>query len=213
MKRIDLSELHLDEVWMSVRRTVLYGLYLLAFLVLQNVIFSHIAPLGVRAMFLPALVVAVAMFEGGNVGGLFGLAAGILGDLFFSGQTVLFTVLFPVIGFGAGLLADFYLNRRLLTCVILGVAALALSAFAQMFSLLVYQGQNSFALWGTAILQTLWSVPFLFLAWYICKIFPWKSDERSPSPYSRPELPDVAEDAMPPRSGYRAAVREPGVRR
>ena len=65
MKRIDLSELHLDEVWMSVRRTVLYGLYLLAFLVLQNVIFSHIAPLGVRAMFLPALVVAVAMFEGG----------------------------------------------------------------------------------------------------------------------------------------------------
>ena len=199
MKRIDFSELKLDALWMAVRRTVLYGLYLLAFLMLQNVIFSHIAPFGVRAMFLPALVVAVAVFEGGNVGGLFGLAAGIVGDLFFSGQGVLFTVLFPVIGFAAGLLVDFYLNRRLLTFVILGVAALLLSAFAQMFPLLVYQDQSAFALWGTALLQTLWSVPFLFLAWYMCRIFPWKSDERAPSPYTRPELPEVAEDALPPR--------------
>ena len=138
MKRIDFSELKLDALWMAVRRTVLYGLYLLAFLMLQNVIFNHIAPFGVRAMFLPALVVAVAVFEGGTVGGLFGLAAGIVGDLFFSGQSVLFTVLFPCIGFAAGLLVDFYLNRRLLTFVILGVAALLLSAFAQMFPLLVY---------------------------------------------------------------------------
>ena len=199
MKRIQLSELHLDEIWMAIRRTVLYGLYLLAFLILQNVIFSHIAPLGVRAMFLPALVTAVGVFEGGRTGGVFGLAAGIVGDLFFSGQTVLFTILFPIFGFTAGLLVDFYLNRRLLTYVFLGTASLFLSAFAQMFGLLVYKGQNSFALWWTALLQTLWSMPFLFLAWYICKIFPWKSAERSPSPYTRPEPVEVAEDALPPQ--------------
>ena len=202
MKKIDLSELRLQEFWTAVRRTVLYGLYLLAFLVLQNVIFSHIAPFGVRAMFMPALVAAVAVFEGGNVGGIFGLAAGIVCDLFFASQQVLFTILFPILGFVCGLLVDFYLNRRLLTYVLLGTACLFISAFAQMFGLLVYKGQGSFALWGTAILQTLWSLPFLFLAWYVCKIFPWKSEERSPSPYTRPELPEVAEDAMPARSRF-----------
>ena len=87
--KISLSDLKLDVFWQRSRRGVLYALYLLGALVLQNVIFSHIAPLGVRAMFMPALVVAVALFEGGGTGGYFGLAAGIVCDLFFSGQTVL----------------------------------------------------------------------------------------------------------------------------
>ena len=182
-KRIQLSDLHLDEIWTDIRRGVLYGLYLLAFLLLQNVIFSHIAPLGVRAMFMPALVVAVALFEGGRVGGLFGLAAGIACDIFFSSQTVLFTVLFPVIGFAVGFLVDFFLNRRFFAYAMLALAALFLSAFAQMFPLLVYHGQGSWALWRTAILQTLWGVPFVWPAYYICKIFPWKAEGPAPSPY------------------------------
>ena len=61
--------------------------------------------------------------------------------------------------------------------------ALFLSAFAQMFPLLVYHGQGSWALWRTAILQTLWGVPFVWPAYYICKIFPWKAEGPAPSPY------------------------------
>lgn len=178
-----ISDLKLAELWSRTRRAVLYFLYLLGFLVLQNVIFSHIAPLGVRAMFMPALVVAVALFEGGWRGGLFGLAAGILCDLFLAGQTVLFTILFPVMGFAVGLLGDFYLNRRFFSYAVMAVLALLLSAFAQMFSLLVYRGQSPLALWGTALLQTLWSVPFIYPAYYICKIFPWKAEGTAPSPY------------------------------
>jgi len=184
-KRIQFSDLKLDEIWTSIRRTVLYGLYLLGFLLLQNVVFSHIAPLGVRAMFMPALVVAVALFEGGRTGGVFGLAAGIACDLFFSSQTVLFTVLFPVMGFTVGFLVDFFLNRRFFAYAAMAAAALFLAAFAQMFSLLVYRGQNSFALWWTAILQTLWSLPFLFPAYYLCKAFPWRSAGHAPSPYQK----------------------------
>ena len=184
-KTIQLSDLKLDQVWTRIRRTVLYGLYLLAFLLLQNVIFSHIAPLGVRAMFMPALVVAVALFEGGRTGGLFGLAAGIVCDLFFSSQTVLFTVLFPVMGFAVGFLVDFFLNRRFFAYAVMAAAALFVSAAAQMFGLLVYKGQNSFALWWTAILQTLWSLPFIFPAYYICKIFPWHTQAHAPSPYQK----------------------------
>ena len=183
MKNVSFSDLRLNELWEKIRRGVLYALYLLGFLLLQNVVFSHIAPFGVKAMFMPALVAAVALFEGGYRGGLFGLAAGFACDLFFFGQSVLFTVMFPVMGFAIGLLADFYLNRRFFTYAVLSVTALFLSAFAQMFSLLVYQGQGSWVLWRTAILQTLWSVPFIFPAYYICKIFPWKAEGPAPSPY------------------------------
>lgn len=130
----------LDELWLKTRRGVLYALYLIGALLVQNVILSHVALFGVRAMFLPALVVAAALFEGGWGGGLFGLAAGILSDLFFGSQSVLFTVLFPVMGFIAGFLGDFYLNKRLFTYCILGAAALFLAAFAQMFSLLFLRG-------------------------------------------------------------------------
>lgn len=181
--KLQLSDLKLREYWAKTRRGVLYALYLLSFLLLQNVIFSHISVFGVRAMFMPALVVAVALFEGGYRGGLFGLAAGVVCDLYFAGQTVLFTILFPVMAFTVGFMADFFLNRRFFSYAVLAVAALFLSAFAQMFSLLIYQGQGSWTLWGVAILQTLLSVPFIFPAYYICKIFPWKAEGTAPSPY------------------------------
>lgn len=178
-----LSDIKLDEFWLKTRRGVLYALYLFAALLVQNVILSHVALFGVRAMFLPALVVAAGLFEGGWGGGLFGLAAGILSDLFFGSQSVLFTVLFPVMGFVSGFLGDFYLNKRLFTYCIMGAAALFLAAFAQMFSLLFYKGQSSPALWVTALLQTLWSLPFLFPSYYLCKNFPWRSSRETPTPY------------------------------
>ena len=163
--RIQLSDLKLREYWGRIRRGVLYAMYLLLFLLLQNVVFSHVAIFGVRAMFMPALVVAVALFEGGYRGGLFGLAAGVVCDLYFAGQTVLFTILFPTMAFAVGFMADFFLNRRFFSYAMLAVAALFLSAFAQMFSLLIYQGQGSWTLWGVAILQTVLSVPFIFPAY------------------------------------------------
>ena len=66
---------------------------------------------------------------------------------------------------------------------IMGAAALFLAAFAQMFSLLFYEGQSSAALWVTALLQTLWSLPFLFPSYYLCKNFPWRSSRDVPTPY------------------------------
>ena len=181
--KIDLSDIKLRELWLKIRRGVLYGLYLVGALLLQNVVFSHIAIFGVKAMFLPALVVAVAMFEGGWFAGCFGIAAGMLSDLFFSSQTWLFTALFPILGFAAGFLADFYLNRRLFTYAAMAVVALFISAVAQAFGLIFYQGQSSGAVWGTVFLQTLWSIPFLFPSYYLCRAFPWPSNREIPSPY------------------------------
>ena len=102
----------LIRIWSRARRGALYAMLLVLFLLLQEAVFIHVAPFGVRAMFLPALVVAVGLFEGGWQGGVFGLAAGVLSDLCGTGIHVLFTVLYPLMGFAMGFLADFLVNRR-----------------------------------------------------------------------------------------------------
>ena len=164
--------LRLQRLWNQARRGVMYALLLLLFLLLQNVIFSLVALFGEKAMFLPALVVAVGHFEGGWRGGVFGLAAGVLSDLSGTSPTLLFTLLFPVMGFLMGLLTEFLINQRFYAYCVAAAGALFLSAFAQMFRLLVAYPEVSGALWGTCILQTLWSVPFALLAYYACRALP-----------------------------------------
>ena len=171
------------EYYKKARRGLLYALVLVLYLLVQNVVFSRLPLFGIKTLFMPALVVAVALFEGGTRGGYFGLAAGILCDAFLGGQTVSFTVLFPVCGFVVGFLVDFFLNRRFFSYFVLAFVALALSAAAQIFPLLFFQGQSPWALWTTALVQTVWGIPFIFPSYYICKMMPRKPIDKAPSPY------------------------------
>jgi hypothetical protein len=155
--------------WGKLRRGILYALLLLLFMGLQDLLFSHIAVLGVRCMFIPALVVAVGLFEGSVWGGVFGLFAGLLGDWSFAENTVLFTLLYPALGFFSGAAAQFYVNRRFFSYFILSLAALALAAFCQMSRFLFLAGAPFLSLLRTALLQTLWSLPFTVPAYFACK--------------------------------------------
>ena len=179
---IQLSDLHLPELWRRTRRGVIYAAVLVVFLSLQNVVFSHITVFGIHSMFMPALVAACALMEGAERGGYFGLAAGILCDLFYASQSMLFTLLFPILGFLIGLLADFYLNRRFFCYAIFAALALFISAVAQIFSLLL-AGQSAGRLWLIAVGQTLWSLPFIVPCYYVCKLIPRRSGGDVPSPY------------------------------
>ena len=60
----------------KVHRALWCALYMAVTLLLQNTVFAHIALFGVHAMFVPAVVVAVGVFEGGTWGAVFGLIAG-----------------------------------------------------------------------------------------------------------------------------------------
>ena len=162
----------LKQFWNRARRGVFFVLLLLLFILLQDVVLSHIALLGVRAMFLPALVVAVGHFEGGWRGVLFGLLAGIISDLSGTDPRLLFTLLYPVMGFVVGFLSEFLINRRLYAYCFSAVLCLFIAAFAQMFHLLMAHPDVSAALWRTCILQTLWSVPYIFPAYYACEALP-----------------------------------------
>ena len=104
-KRINLKKINL-------RRLLLYALYLFLTMVLQNMILTHVRPLGVCPFILPAAVVAVGMFEGSTWGAVFALAMGIYADMAFVDTTIGFTLLFPALAFGAGFVAQFFINRR-----------------------------------------------------------------------------------------------------
>ncbi len=158
--------------WNRVRRSALYLLVLILFLLMQDVVLSHIALLGVRSMFIPALVIAVGHFEGGWRGGLFGLAAGLMQDLTGSEISLFFTLLYPLLGFAGGFLTEFLLNRHFFVYFVFSSGALFLAAFLQMFPLLLAHGESAGALWRTCILQTLWSLPFIFPAYYTINALP-----------------------------------------
>lgn len=128
--------------------------------------------------FLPGVCVAVGILEGGSFGGYFSLVFGILADMQFSENTVLFTMLFPFVGFMSGFLAEFYINRKFLSYNVLAFLAVLLTSIVQMFkATLIVQMFKATLFYGAtfsnvatiAILQTFWSIPFNML-FYFCAL-------------------------------------------
>ncbi len=153
----------------KLRRAAAYGLLLIAVLFVQSCVLSRIAPLGVRALLLPAAVVIVAVLEGDLWGGVFGLLLGLLSDRLFLENTVLFTVLFPVVGFLVGLLAEEIVNARFFSCFVLCAAVLLFTAFCQLFRPLFFLGAEPWPLIRAGLLQTLWALPLVPLLYFPCR--------------------------------------------
>ena len=152
----------------KLRRGLIYAVYMLLVLLLQNAVFSRIVIFGTKAMLVPAAVVAVGMFEGGVWGAVFGLFTGLLCDKTF-GATPLFTALFPVIGFFSGVLSRYFVNKRFFAYLFVSMAAFVLTALCQLFPLLVFIGQDAAALFKTALLQVLISLPLAAPLYFPCR--------------------------------------------
>ena len=140
-KRLDLKKINL-------RRLLLYALYLFLTMVLQTMVLTHIRPLGV----------SVGMFEGSAWGAVFGLLMGIYADMAFVDTTIGFTLVFPALAFGAGFVAQFFINRRFLGYMVVAAGALLITSLMQMLWVLVSDSW-SLGMLSTALLQTLWSLP------------------------------------------------------
>lgn len=159
----------------KIRRALLYALCVIVTLGLQNMLFCQVELLGVHALFVPVIVVAIGLFEGGVWGCLFGLAAGYFCDMSFSANTALFLVLFAVLGFLSGLLAQFFINRRFYSYMIVAVLALFITPICQIVPLWLFFGTPLGELMPTVCLQTLWSVPFAVPAYFAVKAIAEKS--------------------------------------
>ena len=127
-------------------------------LVVQNMLFTKIRPLGICPMLLPAVAVSVGMFEGATGGVVFSLIMGIFADMAFVENTILFTVLFPVLAFCSAFVSEFFVNRRFFAFMSVSLLASIITAALQM--LLTFAGDVwSGALLETAAIQVLWSIP------------------------------------------------------
>jgi len=174
----------------KIRQAFLYAVIMLICLLLQNTFFAKIPIFGVKPLFAPCFVIAVAVFSGGIRGGVFGLLCGILTDTRLPESAVLFTIALPALGFITGLVTDRYINKRFFSYFCCCAAALAVCTLLQCASLLIFSdssrlaavtaaqtvtdvtinhGANKTDVLLTAAKQVIWSLPFAFAVYFPCK--------------------------------------------
>ena len=147
-----------------VQRTLKYALFLFLALLTQNMLFTQLRIAGVCPMILPAVAVAVGMFEGATWGAIFSLIMGIFADMAFVENMILFTVLFPAIAFASGFVSTFFINRRFFAFMGAALIGLLVTGFVQMLHIVAVDTFSP-VMFRTVILQTLWSLPFSVLAY------------------------------------------------
>ena len=159
--------LNLKEIFSAhnVKRLLQYALYMFLSLVAQNMLFTELRPLGVCPMVLPAVAVAVGMFEGATWGAVFSLIMGIFADMAFIENTITFTVLFPALSFVTGFVAQFFINRRFFAYMGASLFALIVTGVVQMLKTAALDTWSATML-VTVLLQTLWSLPPAVLVYY-----------------------------------------------
>lgn len=147
------------------KRILQYWLFMFLALIVQNMLFTKLRPFGVCPLVLPAVAVAVGMFEGAVWGAVFSLIMGYFADMAFIENTITFTVLFPALSFATGFVAQFFINRRFFAYMGATFIALLVTGVVQM---LKTSAMDAFAgsMIITVILQTLWSLPPAALAYF-----------------------------------------------
>lgn len=140
-----------------------YAVYMLLVMLLQNVLFSRISILGAKGFIIPAAAVAAGIYLGGVRGAVFGIFLGLFTDMAFSETTVLFTLLFPLIGFGAGFASEFYINKSFFAFMIFSTAAILLCGMVQLIHAMLGGATEILPGLLTVLMQTVLSVPPVML--------------------------------------------------
>ena len=149
----------------NIHRVLRYALFMLLTLMAQNMILSHFRLFGSCHMVLPAVAVAVGMFEGATLGPLFSLIMGIFADMSFVEHTIFFALVLPALSFTAAFVSQFFINRRFFAFMGITLAALFITAVLQMLKTLAGDTWSG-AMLSTVIVQTLWSLPFSAVAYF-----------------------------------------------
>ena len=153
----------------KLRRAAIHLVGTVLALWLQTMVLSRVEIFGAKPFFLPAVAVVIGLWEGGVWGALLGLFAGAYCDMCFSDSSVLFLILFTAFGFFSGVLADYFLNRRFISYMLLAALALVITALCQIVPLWIFRSTPLQPLLTTALLQSLWSLPLAAPLYFVTK--------------------------------------------
>lgn len=136
-----------------------YAVYLLLAMLLQGLLFSRLSIFGVKGFVLPAAVVAAGMYLGGMRGAVFGICLGLVTDMSYTESSFMYTIVFALIGFGAGFASEFYINKSFIVFMVMSVIAVLLSGLAQYLAAVIFGGAELVQGIVTVLLQTALSIP------------------------------------------------------
>jgi len=161
----------------------LHALLIVTVYVFQGVIFPLMRLNGLVPLLLPIASTGIALYEGRYTGGVAGLFAGILCDVSFNHPVGVFTVFLTVTGLIVGTLADTVILRGFVTYYISCAAVLVISAFVQMFPLVVnpYHTIPVQSLIPIAIQQTIYSLILALPIWFFVQSLGRRAERTSPS--------------------------------
>lgn len=140
--------------WKKLRGVLTFALYMIFAMFIQSLLFSRVSIFGYRGFILPAAAVAAGIYSDGVRGAVFGLILGLFADMSFSESVVTFTVLFPIIGFAAGVASMFYINKSFFAFITFSAAAILLTALVQMLLAVIVSGAEILPALITALAQT-----------------------------------------------------------
>ena len=151
----------------------LYGVLFLLIAVLQTVVFGRARFFGVKLTLIPVCIACVSMLAGAEAGALYGLCCGTVWCFTGAAGGAMHIVLLTVCGAVIGYICDRYLERQLLSAILMSLLALV---FCQtlLFLFQCYLGTIYIGTIYTLPIQiglSLLSCPLIYLgAWAIRKV-------------------------------------------
>lgn len=124
----------------SIYKFIAYGFLAIAVFLVQTSAGLDLRVAGIRLDLLPAVVAAVALFEGAGYGTLVGGVTGVLYDLAGTGIEGLYPIFFLVFGMMAGFFGERYFKKNFLAVLVMTGAAL--------FFIGIFRGGVSLSLLG-----------------------------------------------------------------
>ena len=150
----------------NLNKVVKYTLFMFLTLMAQNMVLSHIQPLGIHPLILPAAAAAAGMFEGATWGPIFSLFMGYFADMSFVENSIFFLVLLPLLSLLSAFVSQFFINRRFFAFMGLSLLSLLITSGIQILKTMALDAWST-QLLLVGIFQTLWSLPFSALAYFL----------------------------------------------
>ena len=150
----------------NLNKVVKYTLFMFLTLLAQNMVLSHIRPLGIHPLILPAAAAAAGMFEGATWGPVFSLFMGYFADMSFVENSIFFLVLLPLLSLLSAFVSQFFINRRFFAFMGLSLLSLVITSGLQILKTMALDAWST-QLLLVGIFQTLWSLPFSALAYFL----------------------------------------------